>query len=376
VLDEMPDQDRIAPTAGGISVSSNNHAEDTFDQDQIAPPRVVGAFAAEIEIARADIETSGFQLGDPDTAPVWRTSHRRSRLRVSVYVTVFTLVALVLGVGLWPVLHASHPGAADRYSDGIPTTWNGQPVLRGEDAIAKARSATDATPFYVALWASPNQAHGCGSDQLSTELDGTCRDMSSVGDQPGMTSTTLAAAIRFSTASMAPGPVIVRVHAHDAAAADCAPGHRQECDGIMVGDQIVWNGDSVTAPQPVSTDDVARVFGVQESDLQNLCQSLPGARAYPLGDGYGSMVMLFPTSAAVAAVAPQAAAQGSADGTASSTSSGLTECAFNSDEGAMAVSWFARANVLVEVNRPAAVAPASDPLLNNVPQLLRALPAH
>jgi len=357
-------------------VSSNNHADDTFHQDEMVPPQVVGAFAAEIEIARADIESSGFQFGDPDTAPVGRSRQHRAALWVSVGVAAFAVVILGVGVGLWPLLPASHSGAADRYSDGIPTTWNGQPVLRGEDAIVKAKSATDDTPFYVGLWASPNQAHGSGSDQLSTELDGTCRDMSSVGDQAGIPSPNLAAAIRFNTASMTPGPVIVNVHAHDAAAADCTAGHRQECDGVMVGDQIVWNGDSGTAPQPVSPADVARVFGVQESDLQNLCQSLPGTRAYPLGDGYGSMVMLFPTSAAVAAVAPQAAAQASADGSASSTSSGLAECAFNSDEGPMAVIWFARANVLVEVNRPAALAPTSDSLLNQVPQLLRTLPDH
>jgi hypothetical protein len=311
-----------------------------------------------------------------EVATVGRARQHRPTLRASVYVAVLALVIIGLGVGLWPLLPASHSGAADRYSDGIPTTWNGQPVLRGEDAIAKAKSAMDDTPFYVGLWASPNQAHGCGSDQLSTELDGTCRDMGSVGDQPGIPSPNLAAAIRFNTTSMTPGPVIVSVHAHDAAAADCVAGHRQECDGVMVGSQIVWNGDSGTAPRPVSTDDVARVFGVQESDLQNLCQSLPGTRAYPLGDGYGSMVMLFPTSAAVAAVAPQAAAQGSAVGSASSTSSGLTECAFNSDQGAMAISWFARGNVLVEVNRPAALAQTSDSLLTQVPQLLRTLPDH
>ena len=48
------------------------------------------------------------------------------------------------------------------------------------------------------------------------------------------------------------GPVVLRVHRHDAEAATCTPARRQACELTAVVEDVLWNGDDVTAAAPFS----------------------------------------------------------------------------------------------------------------------------
>jgi len=60
------------------------------------------------------------------------------------------------------------------YYDGIPTTWEGQPVLRGQAALDAAAASTDRAPFYVAFWAGVGWDRSCPSAQSEEEGAFTC----------------------------------------------------------------------------------------------------------------------------------------------------------------------------------------------------------
>lgn len=151
-----------------------------------------------------------------------------------------------------------------RYPDGIPSTFDGQPVIRWDAALAKRDTATDATTFLTAVWlnipvgffmcpashADPSAPSttwlidlGCRFDYVSAEAGGTPTT------QFGVTT------FLFYKGELTTGPAIMRVHVHDPRATQC--GYQKAiCDRMIVVDDIVWSGDAVTDPHPLSVADV------------------------------------------------------------------------------------------------------------------------
>lgn len=159
-------------------------------------------------------------------------------------------------------LPVSVPVVADRYPDGIPSTLDGKPVLRGPAAIAAAAAASDATPFLVGGWVTyfrgvmscPSMPSGDTS-----WLDDCGRPAFS--DAPGGTDAALSNAIevRFVLGSLATGPVVISVSVHDPRASACGSA-RDACDRLMVAKTILWAGDGATSPTPLSATDVDAVL--------------------------------------------------------------------------------------------------------------------
>src|ERR1035437_5314664 len=88
-----------------------------------------------------------------------------------------------------------------------------------------------------------------------------------VGDQPGVESSALGKALRVDTSTVAPGPVIARVHTHDPAMMTCPASYAAGCVHTMVGEAVVWHGDSETDPRPTTVAQAAAAFGVPTKHL-------------------------------------------------------------------------------------------------------------
>jgi hypothetical protein len=158
-----------------------------------------------------------------------------------------------------------------RYEDGIPRTFDGQPVLRWSDALALRLTAKDDTPFLVAAWLDvitgpmfcPNMpvdpsapdswaSDVCTGETVSAEAGGPY----SIGQE---------ASFRFIQSYPSTGPAILRVHVHDPRAVQCGT-QRAICDAMLVVESVVWSGDSYTAPEPLTVADViAAASSVQPS---------------------------------------------------------------------------------------------------------------
>jgi hypothetical protein len=256
------------------------------DNDDLTEARVRAAFAAEFRRAETDIELSPVRVGPrpEDRRPGGPELRRFHRLRTAVRIAAIA-AAIVLAVGLGFIVagprNAANPEAASpsaatpeaitqipRYSDGIPTVWLGQPVLRWNDALARRRTATDATPFLVGVWlnidtgpescpaqfanpSAPNswiRIGGCLDNPISADAGGTADDLNGV------------ATFQFAVGDIETGPAILRVHVHDARSSDCGP-QQDICDRMIVVEQAVWAGDAGTAPHPLSVAQVIAATG-------------------------------------------------------------------------------------------------------------------
>jgi hypothetical protein len=160
-----------------------------------------------------------------------------------------------------------------RYADGIPSMWAGSPVLRGGDALvmaARLTAAGDTTPFLIGGWLSVvHGVFGCtlqpsGLAHWATQCNGAY-----LSDQAGGGGVNMAPAITFSLLDnglanpvdgLKTSPVIVRVHVHDPRASKCTGdnftggSNFATCDGMMIAEEILWTGDAVTAPRPISAE--------------------------------------------------------------------------------------------------------------------------
>jgi len=152
---------------------------------------------------------------------------------------------------------ASGAAITDRYSDGLPRTIDGAPVLRGAAALAHAQSVTDDTPFLVASWVTwvPGVRFCPLFDDGSTWLRDCERP--AVSDLAGAQDPALTDAItfRFVLDQVSTGPIVIRVRVHDPRSSTCGTATAQ-CDRMMVALGIVWAGDDPTTPRPLSVDAV------------------------------------------------------------------------------------------------------------------------
>jgi hypothetical protein len=171
-----------------------------------------------------------------------------------------------------PTAAASVPAATeatvtDRYPDGLPRTIDGMAVLRGAEALAKAKAATDDTPFLIAGWVTwmPGTRYCSLFADGSTWLRDCGRpalaDLAGGEDRP----LTDAITFRYVLDQISTGPIVARVRVHDPRASSCGSA-AAECDGMMVALGTVWTGDDATAPQPLSIDAVELALrGLQAS---------------------------------------------------------------------------------------------------------------
>jgi hypothetical protein len=272
-----------------------------------------------------------------------------------------------------------------RYDDGIPRTWQGQPVLRGQAALDAANAATDESPFLVAFSAGIEVPHGCVAQPVGGNSDFACGYMDNIGDQPGVTRSDLEHAMRVDTSQAAPGPVIARVHTHDPALEGCTPDVVAACRAVMVGEAIVWNGDRAKAPHPTTIAQVAAAFGVPAQPVARpICPgaSLPGVPIleFPSESQPEGVIAIFPSAQSLAIVAPEAAANGDSD---IAPAGRLVDC--NNGSGtdplrgpgtfSFRIRWLARGNVLVGVQYDASAGADRDPFVNEAKAKLRLLPA-
>jgi hypothetical protein len=310
---------------------------------------------------------------------------RIRRRTVLVEVAALAVVAALIG-GAFLVSGALRSGP-DRYDDGIPRTWQGQPVLRGQAALNFAKASTDATPFLVAFWAGIEYSHGCGS--FPTEDDRfRCDFMDEVGDQPGVRSGELGANLRVDTSKVAPGPVIARVHTHDPEFNGCTSDLVAACEAVMVGDSILWSGDASTAPHPMTVDQVAAAFGFSGPVYTlNMAGDFPGVVQIPFpttieasNGGYEGVAVVFPSAEALAAAYPEVLVHGETAAMPSNNSQkgmvsfGGSDPIRGPGTYTFKLYWLARDNVLVGVAYDVSVGPQADPYVKMARANLAKLP--
>jgi hypothetical protein len=218
--------------------------------------------------------------------------------------------------------------ATDRYDDGIPRTFDGQPVLRWPEALDKRQAASDDTPFLTGVWLDiPTGVFHCpiglGPDPSAPDswiFSGGCQ-FNYVSGEAGALPTTQngVATFRFFKGALATGPAIMRVHLHDARASQCGS-QASTCDAMIVVDDIVWTGDAQTAPHPLTVDQVIAatrsVSAASDLRASSATDYSCGARLQdgltlcpPLvtGSSYASQIagaVVLPSSAALARALP------------------------------------------------------------------------
>lgn len=232
--------------------------------------RIRAAFSSEQQRAESDLRSH----------PIQPRLHGRRRHTVAIVATAALVIAVAATTSV--LIHEARPLAGggptgspvatalpvrtaspDRYSDGIPRTFDGQPVLRWADAVAKAETTTDATPFFAAAWLDIYKGwHSCPAGHVDPSapnswISAVCTDIRASVDA-GATPVGLDGVATFHFANFADlntGPAILRVHTHDSRSTECGP-ERAVCERMIVVDGPVWTGDSETDPQPFTVADV------------------------------------------------------------------------------------------------------------------------
>jgi len=284
-----------------------------------------------------------------------------------------------------PEVLPSASANAPRYDDGIPRTWEGQPVLRGQAAIDAANGSSDESSFLVGFWAGIEGPHGCVALRQEDNASYMCGFMQ-VGDQPGVASSALGKALRVDTSEVAPGPVIARVHTHDPSMMTCPASYAAGCVHTMVGEAVVWHGDAETNPRPTTVADAAAAFGVSSEPVAGMSEGqFPGVAVlqYPSPDtpglaGAEGVIAVFPSAAALAAAAPDAAAHGESDVPPAGSQigeGGGTDPLRGPGAFSFKVHWLARGNVLVAVRYDTSVGPSNDVMVAQMRAKLATLSA-
>ena len=288
------------------------------DDDDLLEGRVRAAFLSERRRAEADVEAGA--LATRRNSRQARRSARALAGLATLAIVAVLAVATVATFSLMrygPVTSSASPTSpptasppprvtspADRYNDGIPRTFQGQAVLRWDEALARRQTATTDTPFLVGVWLEiPLGPHFCpadpGPDPSAPDSwisRGGCQFNYVSGDagapasrQNGVTT------FRFYEGVLATGPAIMRVHVRDSRADQCGP-QKATCFDMIVVDDILWTGDAYTDPQPFSRADV--VAAVRSVDPATELVAEDGSNVGYSGGGVIDSMGLVPASAA------------------------------------------------------------------------------
>jgi hypothetical protein len=221
----------------------------------------------------------------------WRPRFLRVRLRLgglAAAVAVVSIVAVTLSLQPWSATAptasssasssaATQPGmtpaptsTSGRYPGGIPTTIGGESVYVSYAAVAHADDTTDDTPFLVGMWSydfSTDHNLWCSppapdpspdNAEVTLAYSGLCSP-GLAGPEPeayGVQSSL--ATLGWNVQTRPSGPLVLRVHTHDALAAQCRAADQSVCETAMVVDEVVWSGDAWTQTDPVSVAQAVR----------------------------------------------------------------------------------------------------------------------
>jgi hypothetical protein len=308
---------------------------------------------------------------------------RIRRRTVLVEVAALAVVAALIGGAI--LVPAALRSGPDRYDDGIPRTWQGQPVLRGQAALDFAKADTDTTPFLVAFWTDYPDLMNCNAQP---QFDNDCEGMGDIGDEPGVPFGTLGAALHMlptHIGTVTPGPMIVRAHTHDPKALACTTDRLASCAAVMVIDEILWTGDQATAAHPITVSQVVAAFGGVTGltfPSNMFVGDLPGApQVFFPGPGpwFEGAAAVFPSAETLAAAFPDVAAHGESDSfPVNSILDGLTGGGSDPNRGpgvfTFKYHWLARGNVLVGIRYDASLGPDMDPYVKMARANLAKLP--
>jgi hypothetical protein len=274
-----------------------------IDGDERIEARVRAAFADERDRAEADLRS------DP---LVKRPRHRLPRLLVAA--GAIGIIAVVAVSGTLFVSYVRTPAASpspSRYPDGIPTTWQGQPVLRWADALARRETVKDDESFLVGAWIEILDGWNCPAVGPDPWDPGECQksiaaDAGGSGYEPNTVS------FHFGQGTLVRGPAILRVHLHDPRSNQCV-GQEAICDSMIVIDRALWTGDSYTSPQPFSVADVIAAASAASPGVPLEATSTPNydtdfAGAAKLSQPRNAYIADYSSQIVSAFVAPSAAA--------------------------------------------------------------------
>ena len=251
-----------------------------------------------------------------------------------------------------PATPAPSGASVERFADGIPRAFDGEPVLRGKAALTRAAATTDTTPFLVGGWVTYEPGFRFCTAQIGDQPWSHDCVQASLSDVAGALAPTLTAAVTFHfvLADLATGPVVARVAVHDARSASCGTA-AAVCDRMMVVQQVVWTGDAATAPRPISLD----------AALNALATVQPGATLVPgssfCGDALPAAQVesvrvadTSPRAVTAVAVEPSSAARGRALPQRDGPEAAMRSSAVCSVvDGVRAYRWLIVANVVVTV---------------------------
>ena len=242
--------------------------------------------------------------------------HARSRRRRALVGLATVGLVAAVAVATAGLIHVSRFGAgpvasptSDRYSDGIPRLWQGQPVLRWGDAMARRATATNDTPFLVGAWVEILDGWNCpaqGTDPFDPRECGF-KSISADAGGPGNEPDTIS--FHFFQGTLVRGPAILRVHLHDPRSNQCL-GEEAICQSEIVIEKALWTGDSYTLPQPFGVADVIAAAKTLDPAAPLRVTSTPttdidfaGAAKLspPTKAGYGQIVTAFVAPSAAAA---------------------------------------------------------------------------
>jgi len=139
-----------------------------------------------------------------------------------------------------------------RYDDGIPSFIDGVRVVR-PSTIDRLGPADD-RPFLLGGWLFDYKGIvlACGLNIGPPPTFGPRCMSPYVSDTPRRGWLSESVVLEGWSIQIGGGPVVLRVHRHDAEAATCSPERREACELTAVIDEILWVGDDVTAAAPLT----------------------------------------------------------------------------------------------------------------------------
>jgi hypothetical protein len=203
--------------------------------------RLADYYQAELQSAHAEGETVDWPRDWP--------RHRDPARRIGFIVVI--LAGVLVGAGLTQLknlpsqISNTSRGEAPTTilgADGIPTSIDGVPVLRGP-AINAAAEATDDEKFLIAGWLVFTYPD-CFVPTASSDLYDPCRAGPFLVDHPPTETpspTQLTVVIsRLLTPPESQGPYVFQVHTRDPSATECPSQYRDECEHALVVDALIW----------------------------------------------------------------------------------------------------------------------------------------
>ena len=234
------------------------------DDESIIPPlqALLHARATTVapspEVIRGRVETARLSVAHQRPLGLWLSSMAALLVVVLVGAILLTVrpSAPVTGPGATPtptrgeVTATPGPTLGARFPDGIPSAIDGLPVLRLAAAMTHIAAATDGTPFLIGGWERPAAPLACFATDLSTFSLSVCGRPSladQASDLPIATPPLLLTELPKSVQLQPYGPLVLRVHVHDPAAAECDASVRRQCEVAVVVEAVMWSQDVPTS---------------------------------------------------------------------------------------------------------------------------------